>query len=83
MGIAKDPLPEQRHVLTQLGFGVEPATGVIQVDVPLPVQPPILGDSQFVQLPGGFKGWVGSPEGCESCIHRIQTKLEARIRYAR
>ncbi len=30
----------------------KPAAGVIQVDVPLPVQAGIFGGSQFVQFPG-------------------------------
>jgi len=38
VGIAEDPIAEQRHVIAQLGFSIQAAARVIQIDVPFAIQ---------------------------------------------
>jgi len=43
VGVAKDTAGEQRDMLAHLRFGVQTPAGIIQVDMPLLIQPRILG----------------------------------------
>ncbi len=39
MRVAEDPVPEQRLMLPELRLGIQPATGVVEVDVILSIEP--------------------------------------------
>jgi hypothetical protein len=50
MGIPEDPIPDPLEVLAKVGFGVESRAGVVQIDVPLAVQPTVFGRAQLIQV---------------------------------
>ena len=63
MWIAKDVRAQQLHMRAHLGLGVDAAAGVVQVDVPLAIQPPILGCAQVVQMAGRRIRWRLTAKG--------------------
>ena len=52
MGIAEHLAVQQRFVLTDLRCGVQTAARVIELDVPLGIEPAVLGRAQRIEEPG-------------------------------
>ena len=48
MRVAEDPVAEQRLVLPELRLGVQPAAGVVEVDVILSIEPGVLAGPQIL-----------------------------------
>ncbi len=61
--IAKDVRAQQLHMRAHLGLGVDATPSVVQVDVPLTIQPPIFGRAQVVQMAGRRIRWRLTAKG--------------------
>src|SRR5690242_8039545 len=66
MGIAEDMAREQLHMLPHLAFGIEPSTGIIQVDLLLGIQASVLRGAESIKGLRGIKGWILLPECSQS-----------------
>ena len=58
MRVAEYALQQQLLVLFHLRIGIQPAAGVIEVDLSGAVEAGIVRGTQFVQAEGGFVRWV-------------------------
>ena len=68
--VAKDVVAQEFHMLTELAFGIESASGIVEIDMPLFVQAAVLSGTQFVQQGCFLKGCVVLPECLFRYLHR-------------
>jgi hypothetical protein len=72
VGIAVDVVDEQVQVRAHLGLRVQATAGVVQVDMPRPVQAGILGSAQHIQRARGLIFGRSATEGCLRLLQREQ-----------
>ena len=62
--IPEDAALEDRRVRVKLGGGIQPASRVIEIDVPGGVEPGVLGRPKRIERPGPGIFRIGSQKGC-------------------
>ena len=89
--VAEDMFAEQLLVLADLRFGIQPAAGVIQIDVLGQVEPGILGGAQLVDGFGGrvagigfqktdeIRLGIGHAASCSYFNHRMYCRMKQKL----